>query len=75
MPAYYFNIRSDSGVVPDEEGMEFANDEAAHDEAVESARELLVDMIKRHRAIDAMRLEVVSNGAVVDTIYLRDMLD
>jgi hypothetical protein len=41
MPRYYFNIRQGKFLLADEEGEEFANLDAAHQEAVASAREIL----------------------------------
>lgn len=39
MPRYYFNIRQGKFLLADEEGEEFANLDAARQEAVASARE------------------------------------
>jgi hypothetical protein len=41
MPRYYFNVRQDKVLLKDEEGEELANLDAAREEAVASAREIL----------------------------------
>jgi hypothetical protein len=41
MPRYFFNIRQDKLLLEDDEGEEFANLDAARQEAIASAREIL----------------------------------
>ena len=41
MPRYYFHIQDGTGRIVDDEGSEHADLDAARDEAVESARELM----------------------------------
>jgi hypothetical protein len=73
MPRYFFNVVNQTGIVWDEEGVELSDNAAACRRALASARELLADMTRRNRAIDTTRLEVVSEGAVIDTVYLRNI--
>jgi hypothetical protein len=53
MTKFYFNIRDDDGVVPDEEDKQVSSLKAGHREAMESARELLADTLTLHQRMEA----------------------
>ena len=77
MPRYFFHIRRpDSELVPDEEGAEFEEYEAAKHEAVESVRDLTVDTIKRGSKVASLAVEIADDdGKVLDTIKARELFD
>jgi hypothetical protein len=58
MPHYYFNVRNDIDA-DDPEGVHLADEAAARDYALESARELVCEDIKRGWLNLAHRIEVV----------------
>ena len=75
MPKFHFNIRDDRGLMPDDEGMELGDLEAARNEALESARELLADAIRAHKDVDNMQIEIANeDGEVIQTLRVRDLL-
>jgi hypothetical protein len=43
MPRYTFNIRLDGGIIEDEEGLELPGLDAAREEAILSARSLVLE--------------------------------
>jgi hypothetical protein len=45
MPLYFLHLRDSDGLIPDLEGSRLFNLEAARIEAIESARELMIDSI------------------------------
>ena len=72
---YYFNIRNDSGLARDPEGADFDTLEAASDEAVQSAREILAERLVRGEIIDGDIFEITTEaGEVVNIIKFKDTL-
>lgn len=75
MPIFYFHICDDDGAIPDQEGMDFINVEAALAEGEESARELLVQNMKEGLSLDHRRIEIRnSGGEVVGVFKLKDLV-
>lgn len=75
MPLYFFHIHDENGVIPDDEGMDLPNDEAAKEEAVTSGRELIKSLIAGHQIVDDRWIEVkTANGTVITTIKLKDLI-
>ena len=75
MPKYFFHIRDQNHLVPDEEGMEFPDFAAAQAEARNSARDLLAQCVKEHRPVGGLQLEVTDNvGRTLETLPLRDLI-
>jgi hypothetical protein len=76
VPRYFFHICDDDGVVPDREGMDFADDNTAKAEGEASARDLLREHLRANRDVDNQRVQVEdSSGVVVATYHLRDLLN
>ncbi len=76
MPRYYFHIRDGKDLIRDEEGTELADPEAAHAEAMASARDLALDEIRSHNRVDGRSIEIVSEfGAMIDTVAVRESVD
>jgi hypothetical protein len=53
MSRFYFHVRSGEGIATDDEGTECASVEAAREEALAAARELLADAIKASKDVMA----------------------
>jgi hypothetical protein len=70
MPRYYFNIRQDKFVAKDEEGADLPNDEAAREEAVAGARDILSEAVFSGEAASLNRqIEVTdADGRTVLTV-------
>ena len=76
MPKFFFNIVDDQSRVPDHEGMELPDLDAARKEADASARELLVDALRAHKEVDGRRIEIANeNGEVITALKVRDLLN
>ena len=76
MPRYYFHIRDGKSLIRDEEGTELADPEAAHAEALASARDLALDAIRSHNPIDGRSIEIVSEfGDAIETVAVRASVD
>ncbi len=69
MPLYYFHVRSECHNLPDPEGSECRDNEAALHEARVSARELSADRLRRGMTTQDVQFEVRdASGAVVGTV-------
>ena len=72
MPRYYFHIRDGKDLIRDEEGTELPDPEAAHAEALASARDLAMDEIRAQHRVDGRRIEIASEfGDVIETLPVR----
>jgi hypothetical protein len=77
MPRYFFHIlQLGDDSIPDDEGAEFEDYEAAKHEALESVRDLAVDAIKRGSRLSGLAIEITDErGKVLDTIRARETFD
>jgi hypothetical protein len=76
MPKFYFHIRDDAGVIPDEEGMELPDLGAARKEAEEGAREILANALMAHKEVDGKKIEIANqSGEVLASLKVRDILN
>ena len=76
MPKFHFNIHDDDGLIPDEEGLELPDLEAARFEATESAREMIADAVRMHKELDGRRIEIADgSGTVIESFKVRDVLN
>ena len=74
MARFYFNVRMDNNVEPDPEGVDLPSLEAARDEALHSAREILANAIKASsHPIDGFVITDES-GRELETVSLKDAL-
>lgn len=73
MPMFYFHLYNDMNV-PDEEGVELADLDAARAHAVRQVRVTFAETAKDHgRVVLHHRIDIEDGqGAVVDTVYFRD---
>lgn len=74
MPRYFFNIlHTDNDLVPDDEGGDFEDYQAAKHEAVESLRDLAAEAIKGGRKAHDLAIEIMDErGKVLGTIKARE---
>lgn len=69
MPRYYFHLRTAAALHIDWEGAEFPTTDAAREEAVTSAREIIADKVRKGTSIDAISFEVTDeDGKVTDRV-------
>ena len=61
MPRFYFPIADAQGWIPDEEGIELPDNQAAG-EARATARDLAATMLREGKKVDGRRVLVVSDG-------------
>jgi hypothetical protein len=68
---YHFNIRDGASVIPDEEGGEFADLNAARAEACASACDLAADDLRCGQPADQWRIEIADDqGTVLDRVRI-----
>jgi hypothetical protein len=66
MPVYYFHIHGRDGTIPDDEGSELADEDAARDEALTAVREMVADTIRRGgNPADGRKLWVADESGTV----------
>ena len=76
MPRYYFHIRDGKELIRDDEGTELPDPEAAHAEALASARDLAMDEIRSHRRVDGRVIEITSEfGDTIEKLAVREGID
>jgi uncharacterized protein DUF6894 len=71
MPRYFFSLESSSGTILDEEGEELRDDSAAHEAAVQTAREL-GNWDRMNQATVVVKAE---DGRVVTEVPLKPLLN
>ncbi|GGD11016.1 DUF6894 family protein [Aureimonas glaciei] len=73
MSIFYLHIRDGELLLADVEGQEFPDVEAAHAEAVRSAREMLAEKVKLGEIVDGQEIEIVDEaGDVVGLVPLKE---
>jgi hypothetical protein len=65
MRRYFFDLRDEQGIVPDEEGMVFSNLDAVQDEAARTLADIARDEARRIKPPDALHVRQL-------TIEVRD---
>jgi hypothetical protein len=76
VPRYYFHIRDGKNLIRDEEGTDLPGPEAAHAEAMASARDLALDEIRSQHRVDGRTIEIVSEfGDTIETLAVRESVD
>lgn len=74
MPRYFFHRRSDD-FVEDTEGVDLPGEVEAREEAVDAAREILAERVRRGEVVDGHAFEVHDEaGTKVFTFPFRDVL-
>ena len=72
---YFFHIRSDDGLIRDEEGTELPDIDAARSEARLSARDFAMDDLRRGVPVVPRRIEIADDcGQVLGMLPVRDVV-
>ncbi|KQS77168.1 hypothetical protein ASG25_17545 [Rhizobium sp. Leaf384] len=75
MPRYYFHVRKHDILEKDLEGAVFHSINAAHDEALQAAREIIAEKVLADEVIDGNCFEITSeDGEVVRRVPFRSAL-
>lgn len=75
MPTYYFHLRNGDHFDRDPEGTEFASLDAAIEEALQAARELVALRLLKDETIDGQIFEITNEqGEVLDKVPLRSVV-
>jgi hypothetical protein len=73
MPQFYFHIREQGRLIPDEEGMNLRNLKEAKQEAMESCLDLVRNRVHGHHRVDGLRIEIANaSGTIIDSVNVRD---
>jgi hypothetical protein len=73
MPQFYFHIRDQGGLIPDDEGMMLRDLKEAKQEALESCLDLVRNRAQGHHRVDGLRIEIAdASGTVIDSVNVRD---
>jgi hypothetical protein len=76
MPRYFFNIVDDDRTIVDSQGVELADLDEVHQEAVTSARELMSESVLRGQAPNGRRFVVTDQaGMVIAEIPFKDAME
>ena len=75
MPRFHFNSLTGDMFLPDPEGEELPNLDAARDVAEQSAREALIEAVKTGDTAPDCILVADDEGNEVATVFLKDLLD
>jgi hypothetical protein len=75
MPTFYFELQKPTDVVTDEEGQDLPTIEHARQEAIASAKELIILAIRGDRAVGVSTVRMLDErGQVVASVDLIDVL-
>lgn len=73
MPRFFFNIRNGDDYIADPDGTELADLDAAVEEALTGARELLSEIVRLGKLVDGQSFEITDEtGAVVWIVPFKD---
>jgi hypothetical protein len=73
MPQFYFHIREQGRLIPDEEGMNLRNLKEAKQEALESCLDLVRNRVHGHHRVDGLRIEIANaSGTIIDSVNVRN---
>ena len=75
MPRYYFHIRSDQDFIEDLEGVDLGGEKEARDEAIDAAREILSERVRKGDEVDGHVFDVYNeSGTKLFSLPFRDVL-
>lgn len=73
MPHFYLNVRDADGLLEDPEGSDLPDLDAAHLQALEGARDILAEMLRKGEVLDRQTIEITDEaGAVLAVVRFRD---
>lgn len=69
MPHYYFHLRDGNDVIEDPEGSAFLNLQAARQEALATAREILAERVRTGQVVGGQQIDICdSKGHRLSTV-------
>jgi uncharacterized protein DUF6894 len=72
---YYFNVRTDSELIVDDEGIDLPDLDGVAEEAIQAAQDMLADRVKHGERVDDGVFEVLDrSGATVMVMPIRSVL-
>jgi hypothetical protein len=75
MTKFFFHTRDGDHYTKDEEGTDLPDLEAAHDEAVLAAREMMAEMLITGKLVDGQQFEIATeDGTVVEIFAFKSAL-
>jgi hypothetical protein len=75
MPRFYFHIISDMDFIEDAEGVELVGEAEAREEAIDAAREILAEIVRKGDVIDGQVFDVRdATGTKVFILPFRDVI-
>lgn len=75
MPRYYFHVRKPDALEEDPEGAEFPSLDAAHEEAVKAAREMVAEQVLSDDVIDGQAFEITAeDGTVLGIVPFKSVI-
>jgi hypothetical protein len=73
MPHFYFHIREQGQLIPDEDGLMLRDLAQARQEAMESCLDLLRNRIHGEHSLDGLRIEIAdASGKIIESVNVRD---
>ncbi|WP_337269100.1 DUF6894 family protein [Oryzifoliimicrobium ureilyticus] len=76
MPRYYFHIREGDDLAHDDEGLDLPDLETAQKEALEAARDMLVELIRSGLPVNGQCFEICDEkGKVLQVVPFRKVLN
>lgn len=72
MARYFFHIRDGDTLIEDTEGIDVPDLEAAREEAVEAAREIVAERALEGKASEGQVFEIWSHGQMVAAVPFQD---
>ena len=75
MAKFYFHIRRGEELVTDEQGVDLPDVEAARNEGLLAAREILAEMLLHNEVVDGQEFQIANDqGELVATIPFRSVI-
>ena len=75
MTKYFFHKRDGSELVEDEEGTDLPDLEAARNEAILAAREMMAEMVLEGKVVDGQQFEITSeDGSIADIVTFKSAI-
>ena len=75
MPKFFMNVRNGNELVEDCEGQEFTSVDAAREEAIHAAREMISGWVLRGEIVDCRQIEILDTaGTTVAIVPVRAQL-
>jgi hypothetical protein len=75
MPKFYFHIRDGDKWIEDSEGLDLPNAEAAKQEALKAAREMLAARLMAGEVLDGQTLEIWDGHNLIAAIPFKEVVE